>query len=366
MDSRLRGNDVFCGTTARAIDVTIKCFFASCAIALLPAASALADSKSAIAEIAKQFDHHPVIMIGELHRSAEIHAFVREMLRDPEFICRVDDLVVEFGNARLQSVMDTYIAGGEVSEAQLQSTWRETLPPFAWNSPVYRQFLDTARAINQQHLCKHPIRVLLADPPIDWSKITSAKEYAPFTDRGGHYAQLIEREVLAKHHHALFIAGLLHAMRQVPKDMEDGPTVVQLVEAKHPGALFVIASVPLPVAAQALNMGEPPSFRVVRGSELEHANGQLSDFEDSVKQATADGKQVVKFEPDKGWPQMGAMYDGLLYFGGDHKVFPSPKIYLDPVYQKELRRRAVIIKSYSGQDFMPMLDDLVKQAQKGE
>jgi hypothetical protein len=35
---------------------------------------------------------------------------------------------------------------------------------------------------------------------------------------------------------------------------------------------------------------------------------------------------------------------------------------LDPGYQQELRRRAAIIKDYSGQDFMPAIDDLVRQA----
>ena len=40
----------------------------------------------------------------------------------------------------------------------------------------------------------------------------------------------------------------------------------------------------------------------------------------------------------------------------------TPTIYLDPAYQRELRRRASIIKDHSGQDFMLVLDDLVKEA----
>ncbi|MDQ6911892.1 MAG: hypothetical protein M3128_03350 [Verrucomicrobiota bacterium] len=35
-------------------------------------------SRPVIAEIAKQFDEHPLIMIGELHRWGELHAFMRE------------------------------------------------------------------------------------------------------------------------------------------------------------------------------------------------------------------------------------------------------------------------------------------------
>jgi len=51
-----------------------------------------------------------------------------------------------------------------------------------------------------------------------------------------------------------------------------------------------------------------------------------------------------------------------LYLGPDRTfLYPSPTIYLDPAYQQELRR---IFKEHSGQDFMPALDDLVKEAAK--
>ncbi len=343
-------------------------FVAALAAAFLPAMSALAQSGPAIAAIAKQFDKHPLIMLGELHRSIEIHAFLQQMLRDPVFICRADDIVVEFGNSRLQAVADAYVSGGDITAVQLQSVWRETSPPLTWNSPVYRQVFETVRDINSKHLCRHALRVLLGDPPLDWSKVETAKDYEPFTDRDGSYAAVVEREVLARHHRALLIAGELHAMKQIPKDLQDSPddvTVAQLIERKHPGALFCIVSVPLPDAAKALGMGAPPSFRTVRGSPLERADFQLVDEEIAVTQVSVAGKQVWKVEPDKGWPRMGEVVDGLVYLGGNHSLYPSPSIYLDPVYQQELRRRAVIIKSYSGQDFMPGIDELVKKAGKG-
>jgi hypothetical protein len=323
-----------------------------------------ASSKTVIAEIAQQFDNHPLIMIGELHRSREIHAFLQQMLRDPAFICRADDIVVEFGNSRLQHVADAYISGGNITETQLQSIWRETAVPLTWNSPLYRQFYETVRDINQKHLCAHAIRVVLGDPPLDWSKIKTAKDYEAFDDRDGSYASVVGREVLSKHHHALLVAGELHAMKKLPKDYQsepEDPTVAQRIEHKYPGALFSIVSVPLPNAAKALNMGPAPSFRVIRGSALEQADFQLTDYASTVTLGSVNGKQVWKLEPLKHWPPMGEVVDGLLYLGGDHSLYPPPTIYLDPVYQQELRRRALIIKSYSGQDFMPGIDELVKQ-----
>jgi len=90
-----------------------------------------------------------------------------------------------------------------------------------------------------------------------------------------------------------------------------------------------------------------PSFRVVRGSELERM-----DF--ALISAVAPGKTI------------GEAVDGILYVGDkETSLYPSPTIYLDAAYQKELRRRAAIIKAHSGQDFLPVIDELVKAAHQG-
>ena len=323
------------------------------ALGLCANAARAASSGPAIAQISEQFDKHPLIMIGELHRWAQLHAFLRDLIRDPRFICRADDIVVEFGNARLQDVADAYASGRNVSETQLQGMWRETAVPLTWNSPVYRQFFDTVRDINNRRLCTHPLRIVLGDPPLDWSKIKSARDYEPFTDRDGHFAEVVEREVLSRHHRAFLLVGQWHALKQSPQSADGSPDerrTAQLIERKHPGLLFSIAPVPSPAAAEAIHMGAPPSFKVVRGTGLEHANFGLID----------PGKVTRK------WPLMGEVVDGVLYVGEQTLLYPSPIIYLDPAYQKELRRRVSIIKDQSGQDFMPVLDDLVREAKKAE
>lgn len=302
-------------------------------------------SAPVIAEIAKQFDEHPLIMIGELHRWEQLHAFMREMIRNREFVCRADDIVVEFGNSRLQGLADTYASGGDATDAQLQSLWRETAVPLTWNSPLYRQFYETVREINQKHICDHPIRIVLADPPLDWSKVKNAKDLAKWADRDASYADIVEREVLAKNHHAFLLAGQYHVVKQLPEGDDDGPRAAELIEKKHPGALFCIVAVP-PDGAEALHMGPPPSFKVIRGSELQQA-----DF-----------TMIAKQNPHTKWPPMVDVVDGLLFVGEQSFLYPSPTIYLDPAYQKELRRHATIIKQLSGQDFMAAIDVLVREA----
>lgn len=300
-----------------------------------------------IAEIAKQFDRYPLIMIGELHRWEQLHAFIQEMIRNPAFICRADDIVVEFGNSRLQQIADTYAFGGDVTEAQLQSLWRETAVPLTWNSPLYRQFYETVREINQKHLCDHQVRIVLADPPLDWAKIRSAKDYKSWTDRDASYAKVVEREVLARNHRAFLLAGMFHVVKSTPTGDEDGPRAAQLIEQKHPGALFSIAAVS-PSVAETMHLGPAPGFKVIRGSDL-----QDMDFE-----------IISKIDPPKKWPPINEVIDGLLYVGEQSFLYPPPSIYLEPAFQRELRRRAAIIKAFSGQDFIAAIDELVREARK--
>jgi hypothetical protein len=271
------------------------------------------------------------------------------MIRNPEFVCRADDIVVEFGNSRLQELADSYASGGNVTDNELQSLWRETSVPLTWNSPVYRQFYETVREINQKHLCARPIRIVLADPPLDWSKIKAAKDYAQWADRDASYADVVEREVLSKHHRAFLLAGQFHVVKQTPEGDEEGPRAAQLIERKHPGALFSIVAGP-PAVAEAMHLGPAPSFKMVRGSELENA-----DF-----------SMIATMNPHKKWPPMRNVVDGVLSVSGQTFRYPSATIYLDPVYQRELRRRASIIKEFSGQDFMPVIDDLVREASKAQ
>ena len=371
--SRLRATDPSIARTdsrRRSATAPNRYGFAALLSLALCAAVPMAHAETAIEAIAKQYDRHPLIMLGEWHRNVQQHVFLRDLIRDPAFICRTDDIVIEFGNSRLQSLADAYASGENVTEGELQSMFRETLVPFTWNSPVYRQFYETVREVNQKRICPRPVRLVLGDPPIDWSRIKTLKDFELFGDRDGSFADTVEREVLAKHHHALLIAGEPHALRTLPKADASGdglpePTVAQLIERKHPGVLFSIALVTTPAAAKVFRMNPPPSFKVVRGSALEQADFGLIAPAWTATPVVVNGKHEWKLDPAKSWPRMGEVVDGVVYLGGDEtRIFPPPSIYLDPVYQQALRQRAAIIKEFNGQDFTPVLDDLVKEAER--
>ncbi len=336
--------------------------------ALLALSLSAAGPYDAIAGLAKVYDSHPLIFMGEWHRNAQQHAFLRRLIGDPRFLCRTDDIVIESGNARLQPVADAWASGKDVGEAELVSMYRETAVPFAWNAPMYRQFYETVREVNARHLCPHPVRLVLGDPAFDWATIETADDLRKVADRDAFYATVVEREVLAKKHRALLVSGALHTFRRYParapgEDGFDEPSAAQIIAKKHPGALFIVALVPTQAAAGTMKMPPPPSFRVLRGTPLAKVDFSIIAPAWKAKPAIVNGKHDWALEDSHAWAPMGQVVDGVLYLGGDEtRVFPPPSIYLEPVYQKELRRRMRILKAYNGQDFEVILDDLIKEA----
>lgn len=344
--------------------------FASAVVAIALSAAPSPPTSDAIADLAKIYDSHPLIFMGESHRNAQQHEFLRALVRDPRFLCRTDDIVIESGNARLQPIADRWSAGAPVSEAELVSMYRETMVMFAWNAPMYRAFYETVREVNGKHVCPHPVRLVLGDPAFDWAKIDTVEQLKAVPDRDRFFADVVGREVLAKRHRALLISGALHALRSYPK-REPGddagfsePSAAQLIEKAHPGALFIVALVTTPAAAQTMQMPPPPSFRVVKGSALAQLNFAIIAPAWGAKPVIVDGRHDWALADSNAWPTIANVVDGVLYLGGDEtRVFPPPSIYLEPVYQAQLRKRAALIKAYNGQDFGVILDDLIRDAQ---
>jgi hypothetical protein len=81
-------------------------------------------------------------------------------------------------------------------------------------SPVYGQLYATVRAVNLKLPKAQRLRVLLGDPPVDWSRVHSLEDialYLPFRDE--FYASVVRYQVLAKSRKALLIMGAGHFQR---------------------------------------------------------------------------------------------------------------------------------------------------------
>jgi len=105
------------------------------------------------------------------------------------------------------------------------------------------------RAVNATLPRARRLRVLLGDPPIDWTKMHErADHYQWLAMRDSYPAALIQVEVLAKRRRALLVYGQLHFQRlnvMSNLDMQDWrmQTIVSLLERAGPTRVFTIWNV---------------------------------------------------------------------------------------------------------------------------
>jgi hypothetical protein len=164
--------------------------------------------------ILKLFETYRIVMFGEIHECRQEYDLLRKLISAPEFSERVNDIVMEFGNGRYQDMVDRYISGENVPVEQVQGAWRDTVGSVGPVSPVYGEFYAAVRAFNLKLPRERRIRVLLGDPPIDWSRVQRIEDVAyflPFRDQ--FYASVVRYQVLAKGRRALLVMGEGHFRR---------------------------------------------------------------------------------------------------------------------------------------------------------
>jgi hypothetical protein len=175
-----------------------------------------------ISGVVEAFKTHSVVALGEGdHGNEQGHRFRMALVRDPRFSAIANDIVVEFGNALHQPVIDRFVNGGSVDESQLRRVWQDTSQANAvWDTPIYEEFFRTVREVNATLPEGRKLRVLLGDPPIDWSRVVTFKDIfvqmREMGDRDAHPTGVIRREVMAKGRRALVIYGDFHLDRTPP------------------------------------------------------------------------------------------------------------------------------------------------------
>ena len=152
-----------------------------------------------------------MVGLGEPHQSRQFHEFLKTLVTTPSFIALHPTIIVEFGNARYQSIADAYVAGSDVPKADVEKIWRNTTQLLVWDAPMYEGFFHTIREVNRKVPEGSRLRVLLGDPPIDWSAIRTPADFPrAYGYRDWFYADVVERKVLDKHRRGLLIMGSTH------------------------------------------------------------------------------------------------------------------------------------------------------------
>jgi hypothetical protein len=180
--------------------------------------------------IIKLFDQYRLVMLGEMHESVQEHALLNKLVAAPEFSEHVNDIVVETCNSLYQDTMDRYIAGENVPAGRLRLSWENVVgAPGGIAVAPYHGLYSTIRSVNQRLPKDRRLRVLCGDPPIDWSRVESRDDIAPFLGfRDEHYASVVRYDVLALRRKALLIMGSGHFQRREGKP---GTIEQQMIQA---------------------------------------------------------------------------------------------------------------------------------------
>lgn len=201
-------------------------------------------AQPAVRAIVDAFATHDLVALSDPHGDVTARQFVRELVAAPGFADAVNDVVVEFGNARYQAIVDRYVGGEAVALRDLQPSWQDVVTPNQiWAD---EEFYATVRRVNQTRPPERRLRVLLGDPPIDWTSVRTRAEFTPWLEmRDSFPAALIQIGVLAKRRKALVLYGHLHFQRRQllsNYDMSDWrmQTLVSLIERATPARVFTI------------------------------------------------------------------------------------------------------------------------------
>jgi hypothetical protein len=257
-----------------------------------------------VGAILDAFRTHPLVAVADAHGNEQVHAFRLALIRDPRLAGIVNDVVVEFGTARYQDVIDQFIRGEDVPYSSLRRVWEDTTQiEFDWDLPIYEELLRAIRSVNAARPPAQRLRVVLGDPPMDWENIHSSTEYLAHMstlDRDEYAVEVIRREVLAKNRRALVIYGGQHLLRKnaVPNANDEWARGL-VAQLERPGiaSLFTIdpeTRIPLSASQADITQWRKPSLALLTGTRL----GQM--------RFTAPAQRLVRFEEQ---------FDAVVYLG---------------------------------------------------
>ena len=172
--------------------------------------------------IIKAFDRHHLIALGERHGVEELYRFYNQLISHPKFAQKVNDIVLEMGNALHQPILDRYIAGEAVSVKELRKVWYDHTNCLIQEgeSVLLEKMLQNIREVNLKLPAKQKIRVLAGDPPLNWQKVKKPWDFWKYLGkRDYHYLRVVWDEVLDKNRRALLIMGRNHFKRKAYREV---------------------------------------------------------------------------------------------------------------------------------------------------
>jgi len=318
--------------------------------------------RPAIDGILAAFEKHPLVGIGDAHSLAQQEDFFADLIRNPRFAKEVGNVVVEFGTATHQDILDRYTNGDAVSFAELRSVWSDTVGAEPTVTGLgYANFFAQVRTTNLSLPPEQRIRVWLGEPVLDWATVKTEEDIRPaMAQRDSYPAAIIKREILAKGKKALVIYGNAHfGMPGLPVELGPIKFLRDVVEEDHPNAFFIVMPYwgflqkDCSAAFEHAHRDWPvPALAYpVRGSTIEDALRRTGCFVETPPTPTINLPNKTEAELAELRAKVATAFldmlsgingDALLYLGPAATLTRTPdepSIYLDAAYRAEINRR---------------------------
>lgn len=319
----------------------------------------------AIRAIYAAYTHYDVVAMDAAHGNQNLDNFILELLGDPQFPGKINDIVVECGNSLYQPVLDRYISGKNVELAEIEKVWRDTTQPMCAVSSFYAQLFPLIRRLNQRLPPDRRVRVLAGDVPINWAVVRTRNDllHAP-QDRDGTIASIMEKEVLSKHRKALMLFGTDHLYHGAMPPLNDLSAVARY-EKRYPGVTFVIADHTgfgnqTPYArfndefeSRMKSWPIPSLVPKLAGTWLADVLNKTESAGVVTAMHQVNGKVVTQTVAVGGGRKFETMVDGYLYLGPRDLLLGETvpaNVLLDKKFMAEMRRRAVLMQMPSVTD----------------
>ena len=275
--------------------------------------------------ILKGFEQYDLVAIGESDAIKEVTEFYIELVKTEQFRNNVDAIVFELGNSLYQEGLDQYIFGNTNDTLEIKKLWRDHSSSIlqSGDRTGVSRFFREIRKINQTS--EKQIRVLAAEPPLEWSKIKSSEDLFEFIgQRDQFYGDIVLKEVADKQKKALLIMGSSHFNKHHPTHPGMNNPILSILRATDQNLVLITT-----MTTDEFPFDQLPN--ITKGELIETINPTVGDLKI--------GTPFLKDYP------LQVQTDALLYLGEMSNIeYEVPTPFNDPVYERELSRRKEMFK----------------------
>ncbi|WP_199449819.1 hypothetical protein [Vibrio harveyi] len=295
-------------------------------------------AKSADAAILNAFKQHNFVGIGDYHWNDAFLRYATDLVSTPAFSDQVTHIVVEFGNAKYQPVLDNYLAGGDVSDEQLRSILRGSIYFMAWMPDAYADFFKAIKVRNKTLPKGKKIHVHLAEAPFDWSTVSDEKVWQQAAKNKTDHFYQVAAERIQNNQKALLIFGAFHLVNAprdyVAKTQASAWPLATRLEQAFPNSTYLIWPMTEPEVVKTFHDVKAPAL-------LEVAKSPIADLRFIDLLPKARYKLAAMDDMDA---QIGGLFDAFLYLGDNQRTTVFPRdVMEDREWVNEMQRRVDII-----------------------